>query len=59
MRFPFFLLWLPLVIFGYVGYRQCHLGVLGLYVVVLVLCGLLVVAALIVLAGAGVLVAQY
>jgi hypothetical protein len=52
MPFSFYLLYLPLVIFGYVGYHQFYLGVLGL---LLVLFGLLVVAALNVLAGVGVL----
>jgi hypothetical protein len=45
---------LPLVIFGYVDYHQFYLGVLGLHML-LVFFGLLVVAALNVLAGAGVL----
>jgi hypothetical protein len=52
MRFVF----LPTVVasgyFGYVGYHQFYLGVLGLHVVAF---GLLVVAALNVLVGAGVL----
>jgi hypothetical protein len=38
--------------FGYVGYHQFYLGVLGLQVIA---CGLLVVAALNVLAGTGIL----